>query len=194
MYAYLEGDLTYKSPSLLHLFAGGVGYEVHISLRTYDAVQALQHARLYTHLRVAEDGWTLYGFADEAERATFRILLDVNGVGASTARLLLSSMSPEDLSRAVATDDQLALGRVKGIGPKTAGRIVLELKGKLTGASALNGTAVQGAWRNTAEEDALIALVNLGIARPAAEAAVKRVPGSKEMAVEDLVKAALRAL
>jgi len=198
MFAYLEGSLTLKSPSLLHLSVGGVGYEVHISLRTYEKVQALDHCRLFTHLRIAEDAWTLYGFADEAERATFRALIDVQGVGAATARLLLSSMSPEELQRAVATDDARALGRVKGIGPKTAQRLVLELKGKLAlpAAAGANGTstAVQTTWRNTTADDALIALVNLGIARPAAEAAVKRVPNASELPVEEVVRQALRAL
>lgn len=194
MFAYLEGNLTLKSPSLLHLLVGGVGYEVHISLRTYEKVQALDHCRLYTHLRIAEDAWTMYGFADEAERATFRALIEVQGVGAATARLLLSSMSPEELHTAVATDNSISLGRVKGIGPKTAQRLVLELKGKLAlPASSINGV-VQTSWRNTTTDDALIALVNLGIARSAAEAAVKRVTGAADLPVEELVKQALRAL
>ncbi len=194
MFAYLEGNLTLKSPSTLHLAVGGVGYEVHISLRTYEKVQALDHCRLYTHLRIAEDSWTMYGFADEAERATFRALIEVQGVGAATARLLLSSMSPDELHTAVATDNAVALGRVKGIGPKTAQRLVLELKGKLAlPTSSVNGV-VQTSWRNTTTDDALIALVNLGIARPAAEAAVKRVSGGADLPVEELVKQALRAL
>lgn len=194
MFAYLEGNLTYKSPSLLHLSVGGVGYEVHISLRTYEKVQALDHCRLYTHLRIAEDAWTMYGFADEVERATFRSLIEVQGVGAATARLLLSSMSPEELHAAVATDNAIALGRVKGIGPKTAQRLVLELKGKLAIPVAVGGTAVQTSWRNTTADDALIALVNLGIARPAAEAAVKRVSDAANLPVEEVIKLALRAL
>lgn len=194
MYAYLEGNLTFKSPSLLHLAVGGVGYEMHISLRTFEKVQHLEHCRLYTHLRVAEDAWTMYGFADEAERATFRALIDVNGVGTATARLLLSSMSPDELHAAVATDNAIALGRVKGIGPKTAQRLVLELKGKLALPAATINGVVQTSWRNTTTDDALIALVNLGIARPAAEAAVKRVPDAGSLAVEELVRQALRAL
>lgn len=196
MYAYLDGNLTYKSPALLHLAAGGVGYELHISLRTFEKIQHLDAARLYTHLVVREDAWTLYGFADEAERTTFRALIGVQGVGAATARLVLSALAPEELERAVATDDHRTLGRVKGIGPKTAQRMVLELKGKL--AAGLNtgaaGGAKQTSWHNTIEEDALIALVNLGIARPAAEAAVKKVPDAASLTVEALLKAALRNL
>jgi Holliday junction DNA helicase RuvA len=194
MYAYLEGNLTYKSPALLHLATAGVGYEVHISLRTYEKIQHLEAVRLYTHLQVREDAWTLYGFADEAERVTFRSLISVNGVGATTATLVLSAMSPDELERAVATDDHRALGRVKGIGPKTAQRMVLELKGKLVPGTGTTGGVKQDSWHNTVEDDALIALVNLGIARSVAESAVKKVPDASSMTVEALLKEALRNL
>ncbi len=195
MFAYLEGNLTYKSPALLHLAIGGVAYEVHISLRTYDKIQALDAVRLYTHVQVREDGWTIFGFADEQERATFRALLAVNGVGATTARLILSSLSPAEISRAIAQDDHRLLGKVKGIGPKTAQRMVLELKGKLMmsdGDETMTGK--QGSWHNTTADDALIALMNLGIARTAAEAALKKVPDAENKAVEELLREALRNL
>ena len=91
MYAFLEGELVYKSPSLLYLLVGGVGYEVNITLQTYSHIQGLEKCRLYTHLQVREDAWVLYGFADEEERATFRQLLNINGVGAATARIILAS-------------------------------------------------------------------------------------------------------
>src|SRR6476660_4728028 len=120
MFAYLEGDLTYKSPSLLHLATGGIGYEVNITLQTYSKIQHLDRCRLYTHLQVREDAWVLYGFADEAERATFRQLLNINGVGAATSRIILSSLTAEELSRAVAAEDNRVLEKVKGIGAKTA--------------------------------------------------------------------------
>ncbi len=194
MFAYLEGNLTYKSPALVHLAIGGIAYEVHISLRTHEKIQALDAVRLYTHVQVREDGWTVYGFADEQERATFRALLAVNGVGATTARLVLSSLSPAEISRAIATDDHRLLGKVKGIGPKTAQRMVLELKGKLMiGADGESGGR-QGSWHNTNAEDALIALMNLGIARPAAEAALKKVAHAEDKPVEELLREALRNL
>src|ERR1044071_1511156 len=120
MFAYLEGDLTYKSPSLLHVRVSGVGYEVNITLQTFDKIQKSEKCRLYTHLQVREDAWVLYGFAEEQERATFRQLLNINGVGAQTARIILSSLTPEELDRTVATEDIKALERVKGIGTKTA--------------------------------------------------------------------------
>jgi len=192
MFAYLEGELNYKSPSLLYMSVGGVGYEVNITLQTYSKVQALQHCRLYTHLQVREDAWVLYGFAEEDERSTFRQLLGINGVGASTARIILSSLTPDELERAVAHEDTRTLERVKGIGAKTAQRIILELKGKLlrnekTGSKPLS-------VHNTKEEDALIALVNLGIGKAMAENAIKKINDASSLTVEELIKQALRAL
>lgn len=192
MFAFLEGDLVYKSPSLLYLSVNGVGYEVNITLRTYDKVQALQRCKLFTHLQVREDAWVMYGFADEQERATFRQLLAINGVGAATARIILSSLTPAELERAVATEDVSTLQKVKGIGAKTAQRIVLELKGKL----AVLGNTPGGPMvaHNTTQEDALIALVNLGIGRGMAETAIKKIGNASELSVEELIKQALRAL
>lgn len=192
MYAYLEGDLAYKSPSLLYLSVNGVGYELNITLQTYDKVQALERCKLYTHLQVREDAWVLYGFADEAERATFRLLLGISGVGAATARIILSSLTPGELERIIATEDSKALERVKGIGAKTAQRIILELKGKLLGDK--NITVSLGAAHNTSADDALFALVNLGIGRAVAEAAIKKVKDAASLSVEELIKQALRVL
>jgi Holliday junction DNA helicase, RuvA subunit len=192
MYAYLEGDLTYKSPSLLYLSVNGVGYELNITLQTYDKVQSLDKCRLYTHLQVREDAWVLYGFADETERATFRLLLGISGVGAATARIILSSLTPGELERIIATEDSKALERVKGIGAKTAQRIILELKGKLLGDK--NITALPGVAHNTSTDDALFALVNLGIARAVAESAIKKVKDASSLSVEELIKQALRIL
>lgn len=192
MFAYLEGDLTYKSPSLLYLSVNGVGYEVNITLQTYAKIQAKEKCRLYTHLQVREDAWVLYGFADEQERATFRQLLGISGVGAATSRIILSSLTPEELDRAVATDDVKTLERVKGIGGKTAQRIVLELKGKLTAARGSDNLG--GLKHNTTQDDALIALVNLGINRSVAEGAIKKIKDVSQLSVEELIKQALRAL
>jgi len=192
MFAYLEGDLTYKSPSLLYLFVNGVGYEVNITLQTYGKVQDLNKCRLYVHLQVREDAWVLYGFAEEYERTTFRQLLGINGVGAATARIILSSLTPEELERAIATDDIKTLEKVKGIGSKTAQRIILELKGKLAGTKNASEFAV--AQHNTTLEDALIALVNLGINKVAAEGAIKKIKDASTLSVEELIKLALRAL
>ncbi|RYG29760.1 MAG: Holliday junction branch migration protein RuvA [Chitinophagaceae bacterium] len=192
MFAYLEGDLTYKSPSLLYLLVNGVGYELNITLQTFSKIQQLEKCRLYTHLQIREDAWVLYGFADEQERTTFRQLLGISGVGAATARIILSSLTPEELERAVAMDDVKTLERVKGIGGKTAQRIVLELKGKLTGAKNIGTSALP--VHNTTQEDALIALVNLGISKAVAETAIKKIKDASALSVEELIKQALRAL
>lgn len=193
MFAYLEGALSYKSPSLLHIAAGGVGYEVNITLQTYAKIQHLENARLLIHLQIREDAWVLYGFADEQERVTFRALLAISGVGAATARILLSSLTPGELERAVSSDDVKVLQLVKGIGAKTAQRIILELTGKLQPDNN-NIAAVQGFIHNTNVDDALIALMNLGIARNVAQEAIKKVPDATERSVEELIKSALRAL
>jgi Holliday junction DNA helicase RuvA len=192
MFAYLEGDLSYKSPSLLYMNVHGVGYELNITLQTYARVQQLDKCRLYTHLQVREDAWVLYGFADEQERATFRLLLGINGVGAVTARIILSSLTPAELERTINTEDTRTLEKVKGIGAKTAQRIILELKGKL--AVDKNTGAVPRAVHNTVEEDALFALVNLGINRAVAEGAMRKINNVSSLSVEELIKQALRVL
>ncbi len=193
MFAYLEGALTHKSPSLLHLDTGGVGYEVHITLQTYAKIQHLDRCKLLIHLQIREDAWLLYGFADETERATFRSLLGITGVGAATSRIILSSLTPGELEKAVSGDDIRALQMVKGIGAKTAQRIVLELKGKL----AADNTAVTAAGfarHNTKAEDALIALMNLGIGKAAATEAIRKSGTDDSASVEEMIKAALRSL
>jgi Holliday junction DNA helicase RuvA len=193
MFAYLEGELSYKSPSLLHLDVGGVGYEIAITLQTYAKIQHLERARLLIHLQIREDAWVLYGFAHEAERSTFRALLAISGVGAATARIILSSLTPAELEQAVSTDNTKMLQAIKGIGAKTAQRIALELKGKLQ-TDNTGITPAQLPMHNTKEEDALIALMNLGISRPAASEAIKKAGASEWASVEQLIKAALKAL
>ena len=192
MFAYIEGDLTYKSPSLLYLSVHGVGYEVHITLQSFSKIQHLDKCRLYTHLQVREDAWVLYGFADEQERETFRQLLSISGVGAATARLILSSLKPEELSRIIATEDVTNLQKVKGIGAKTAQRIILELKGKLQ--VMPQDATLAGYQHNTIENDALFALVNLGISKAAAQTAIGKIENAGSMSVEDIIKNALRLL
>lgn len=193
MFAYLEGDLSYKSPSLLILSVHGVGYEVNITLQTYEQVQGLDKCRLYTHLQIREDAWVLYGFANEQERATFRLLLGISGVGAATARIILSSLTPAELQRAVTFEDAKTLEKIKGIGGKTAQRIILELKGKLD-LPQNNNMLPAPDKHNTTAEDALFALVNLGISKPVADAALKKIKDAEGMPVEELIKQALRML
>jgi len=192
MFAYLEGSLAYKSPSLLYMDVHGVGYEINITLQTYAKMQHLDKCRLFTHLQVREDAWVLYGFADEEERATFRQLLGISGVGAATARIILSSLTTDELERAVSGEDSRTLEKVKGIGAKTAQRIILELKGKLT--RQKNTSSSSAVIHNTTVEDALIALVNLGISRSVAENAIKKINNTSSLTIEELIKQALRVL
>jgi len=192
MFAYIEGDLTYKSPSLVYLSVHGVGYEVNITLQSFSKIQHLDKCKLYTHLQVREDAWVMYGFADEQERETFRHLLGISGVGAATARLILSSLKPEELGNIIATENVASLQKVKGIGAKTAQRIILELKGKLD--VLPQDATFTGVQHNTIENDALFALVNLGINKAVAQAAIGKIENADSLTVEDVIKKALRLL
>lgn len=192
MYAFIDGEIVYKSPSILHVVVGGLGYEVNITVQTYSKLQAATHCRLFTHLQIREDAWVLYGFADETERAAFRLLLGINGVGATTARIILSSLTPAELERIIAAEDSRSLEKVKGIGAKTAQRIILELKGKLQ--IEKNNPDLTVLKHNTIAEDALFALVNLGISKSVAEAAIGKVKDAPSLSVEDLIKQALKLL
>ena len=172
MIAYLSGNLTYKSPSVVHMEVNGVGYEVQISLNTFTQIQRLEKAKLVTYLQFREDGQTLYGFYEQSEKTMFVQLIGINGVGAATARMMLSSMKPDEISRAISQGDHRTLERVKGIGKKTAERIVLELKDKMLKTDLDNSNS--SFIYNTLEQDSLNALVALGIPRTAAETAVKK--------------------
>ncbi|GAA4454528.1 Holliday junction branch migration protein RuvA [Rurimicrobium arvi] len=194
MFAYLEGKITHKSPSLLFIDVNGVGYEVHITLRTFDQIRHLEQVRLYTHLKVSEDGWTLFGFSDTYEKDTFRQLIGVNGVGAGTARMILSALSPSELERAIVSGQSNVLEKIKGIGAKTAQRIILELKGKLSVPATVAGSDNSAPVHNTNANDALIALMNLGINKSAAETALKKVKDGDQLPVEELVREAFRNL
>jgi Holliday junction DNA helicase RuvA len=172
MIAYLTGNLTYKSPSMVYLEVNGVGYEVQISLNTFTQIQKMEKGKLFTYQQFKEDGQTLYGFFEQSEKNMFVQLIGINGVGAATARMMLSSMKPDEISRAISQGDSRTLERVKGIGKKTAERIVLELKDKMlkTDIENTNSSFIY----NTLEQDSLNALVALGIPRTAAETAVKK--------------------
>jgi Holliday junction DNA helicase RuvA len=185
MIAYLNGALTHKSPSLLHVEVHGVGYEVQISLNTWASVEKLDSVKLLIHQQFREDGQTLYGFFDAAEKAMFLQLIGISGVGAGTARMMLSALRPDEVAQAILQGDSKALERVKGIGRKTAERIVLELRDKVQKPDiALARAASPG---DTAEQDSLQALVALGIPRATAEAAVRKamaaMPGERNLEV-----------
>jgi Holliday junction DNA helicase RuvA len=194
MYAYLQGSFTHKTPARIILETHGVGYEVHVSLHTYSAIQSLSEGRLYTYLQVKEDAHVLFGFATPQEKDIFLQLISVSGVGASTARMMLSSVKPEDIVHAIQSGDHRSLEKVKGIGKKTAERLVLELRDKIgaIGVATPTGSAIPV----SKEKDALDALVSLGITKNMAEQAIQKVIQSEASPVEleELIKKALKAI
>ena len=193
MIAYLKGNFTYKSPTSVHLDVNGLGYEVLISLNTYSKIQNLDAGLLHTLLLVREDAHILYGFFDQAEKEMFSQLISVSGVGASTARMMLSYMKPDELARAIVSGETKTLEGIKGIGKKSAERLVVELRDKL--AKQPLGSNISPLKHNTLQQDALNALLALGIQRQAAEQAVQKATASQpDMPVEDIIKKALRTL
>ena len=194
MIAYLEGRLAFKSPALLHLDVNGIGYEVNISLHTYSAIQSLEKVKLYTYLQVKEDAHTLYGFFEPQEKEIFVLLISVSGVGAATERMMLSSLKPKEIVVAILVGNSKALEAIKGIGKKTAERLVLELRDKVQRHE--NTGEMPTTSNNTMEYDALNALTALGIPKSQAEQALKKVASSQtgELQLEDLIKKALKAI
>lgn len=194
MIAYLEGKFSYKNPAVVYVDVHGVGYEVNISLNTYSHIHKMKEGKLFTYMQVKEDAHSLFGFFDTYEKEMFVMLISVSGIGATTARMMLSSMKPEEVSRAIVRGDVKLLESVKGIGKKTAERVVLELKDKL--GKQLPEMGISSVIRNTTEQDALNALVALGIAKPVADQALRKVmaaePGIEQL--EELIKKALKAI
>lgn len=194
MIAYLSGKFAYKNPTVVYVDVQGVGYNVNISLNTYSHIQHLNEGKLYTYLQVKEDAHTLYGFFDAIEKEMFIMLISVSGVGAATARMMLSNMKPSEISNAIIQNNARLLENVKGIGRKTAERLVLELRDKV---SKMSSTPVGiPSHGNTLEQDALNALVALGISRPAGEQAIKKIIVSDPTinTLEELIKKALKAI
>lgn len=198
MIAFLRGHFVNKTPAIVHVDVNGVGYELQISLNTYTQIQHLEKGQLYTHLHIREDAHILFGFFEVAEKELFLQLIGVSGVGAATARMMLSSMKPEELARAIIQGDTRLLESIKGIGKKSAERIVLELRDKLGKIPVWDRgeTNISTLKNNTLEQDALNALMTLGIARSAGEQAVQRVLKAEPAltAVEDIIKKALKTI
>lgn len=194
MFAYLQGKFTFKSAAQVYVDVHGVGYEVNISLHTYAAIQSLTEGRLYTHLQVKEDGHVLFGFFEKEEKDIFLLLIGVSGIGAATARMMLSSIRPDEVQRAIVEGNSRMLESVKGIGKKTAERLVLELKDKI-GKQSFATPDKPVLMGNTMNQDALTALTALGISRNQAEAAIQKVQQSAPITqLEDLIKKALKAI
>jgi Holliday junction DNA helicase RuvA len=195
MFAYLKGELTYKSPALIVVEVQGVGYQVHIPLSTFSAIQGLERATIYTHLLIREDAHTLYGFGTQAERSLFVQLIGVTGVGATTAQLIMSSMNVDEIRAAIIGEQVHLLQQVKGIGAKTAKQIILDLKSKLL-KDAPDGPVLLPTASNAYRDEALSALLALGFNRIAVQKAlnalVQEHPNISR--VEDLIKLALKTL
>ena len=196
MIAYIKGDITLKNPTFLVLETGGIGYMVHISLHTYSHIEKLENARILTHLYIKEDSHTLYGFADEQERSLFRHLISVSGIGPGTAQIILSAMSPEDIRAAIIGERDDAFRSVKGIGPKTAKRLILDLKDKLSKDAGEVAPLPLSPSDNTIREEALSALVALGFNRIAVQKTLNLILKQQPAigSVEPLIKLALREL
>lgn len=200
MYEYFEGKLASLEPTQAVIDCGGVGYLLEITLNTYEALRRADASRvkLYAHLAVREDAHQLYGFYDMAEREMFRLLVAVNGVGNQTARVMLSSLTVDELRAAIQTQDVKKVQRVKGIGAKTAQRIVLELADKM-GAGVDSGKwKVENGMANQARDEALTALTMLGFAKPAVEKLLMstdwRNADGSAMTVEEIIKEGLKRL
>src|SRR6202012_1577707 len=174
MIAFLRGNFAYKSPALVHMDVAGVGYELQISLNTYSRIEPLESGILLTYLHIREDAHILYGFFDKAEKDLFIQLISVSGVGATTARMMLSSMKPEEITRAIRDGNTRQLESIKGIGKKSAERIILELRDKV-GKGKEDTINISSLAGNTLEQDALNPLITRGIASPAAENAIRKV-------------------
>jgi Holliday junction DNA helicase RuvA len=200
MYEFFEGKLDSLEPTQAVINCGGVGYLLEITLNTYEALRRAgsEHVRLYAHLVVREDAHQLFGFYDLAEREMFRLLVAVNGIGNQTARVMLSSLTVDDLRNAIATQDVKKVQRVKGIGAKTAQRIVLELADKMGATGTMSVVGTMGVQVNQARDEAMTALTMLGFAKPAVEKLLmstdwKNADGTS-MTVEEIIKEGLRRL
>ncbi len=195
MYAYLKGEFSFKSASQVYVDVSGVGYEVNITLNTFAAIETLTEGKLFTYLQIKEDAHTLYGFFEKEEKDMFVMLISVSGVGAATARMMLSSLRPEEVENAITTGNLRLIESVKGIGKKTAERLVLELKDKV-GNKQSTSSQTWSRGINSMEKDAVNALVALGLVQKQAELSVKKILTAEPdiTKLEDLIKKALKAI
>src|SRR5579875_2166563 len=173
MIAFVRGNFIFRSPTQVIVDVNGVGYELQISLHTYSAISNSSSGQLATYLHITENAQTMFGFHEAAEKDLFLQLISVSGVGASTARMMLSGMKPDEIVKAIVQNNTRQLEGIKGIGRKTAERLIVELKDKLGKQTTTSAEAFIPV-NNTIEQDALNALISLGIARPAAETALKK--------------------
>ncbi len=194
MIAFVRGKFAIKTPARVVVDVNGVGYDLQISLNTYAAISNVENGQLHTYLHITENAQTLFGFADIAEKELFLQLISVSGVGASTARMMLSGMKPDEIIRAIVQGNTKQLEGIKGIGKKSAERLIVELRdklGKQTIGQPLGGAVISGI-----DHDAIQALIALGIAKPLAENAIKKTMSSipEDASLELIIKQALKNL
>ena len=193
MIAHLQGKLVEKSPTHVIIDCGGVGYHVNISLHTYSLLPTTDFIKLFTHLQIKEDAHTLFGFVEKSEREIFKLLLSVSGIGASIARTMLSSLDPKQITNAIASGDVVTIQSIKGIGSKTAQRVILDLKEKVLKLYDLDEVSMSQS--NTNRDEALSALEVLGFVRKASERIVEKiVKEAPDSSVEYIIKQALKNL
>jgi Holliday junction DNA helicase RuvA len=194
MIEYIEGNFTIKTPTYIVVDAGGVGYKMNVSLHTYEKVANMNGGRLLAHPVYREDTQDLFGFFSESERELFRQLISISGVGPNTARMMLSSLAPDDLRRAIIRGDVSLIKTVKGVGPKSAQRIVVELQDILTKTTAPE--VASSLPKSRAAEEALAAMTMLGFTRMQAEKAISGILREQngELTVEELIKQALKTI
>ena len=196
MYDFIEGKIEHANPAFLVLNCNGIGFHLQISINTYEKIKSEKNIRILTHLAIKEDGHYLYGFFDETERQLFRQPIIVNGVGTNTARMILSGQSPTEIISAISTGNLSLLKAVKGVGPKTAQRIILELQDKI---GKLSQSMDPDEFVNAAPksfDEALLALQALGFQRNIAEKTLLKITNNNklELSVEFLIKQSLKQL
>lgn len=195
MYEYISGKVAELAPTYAVVEAAGVGYYINISLQTFSAVEHADNVRLYVHFAVREDAQTLYGFATKEERELFRSLISVSGVGGNTARTILSTYSPSELRNIIATENAVLLKNVKGLGLKTAQKIIVELSGKIALMGAASAVETVPVADGGIYDEAMAALTMLGFQRAASDKALKAIlKESPSIAVEEAVRQALRRM
>jgi len=193
MITQIIGRLVEKTPTQVVVDCNGVGYAVHISLNTYSQIGDEEKIKLFTHMQVREDSHTLFGFHSTVERSVFLLLISVSGIGASTARTMLSSLQPQQIRDAILSEDLDTIKSVKGIGLKTAQRVLIELKDKMM--NLFDGEEIQIFGNNTIKDEALSALEVLGYSRKQSDSIINRIiQSSPDSSVEELIKEALNKL
>jgi len=193
MITHIQGKLTEKNPTDVVIDCQGIGYRINISMHTYSQIPDNENLRLYTHLQVKEDSHTLFGFSSMAEREIFRLLISVSGIGASTARVMLSSLTPKQVREGIASENVTLIQSVKGIGLKTAQRVIIELKDKVLKVYDIDEVSVLKS--NTNKDEALSALEVLGFSKKQAEKVIDKIINNQpEANAETLIKEALKNL